>query len=160
MSTGCTRTIKWPQIGLWDRLKAEPLRIVLKAMDFAQENGSLKTDSSKPNTFWSQDAIYDEYYTYCWAHFSVRDVGATIFLDNSIFEVVKAHWLDAVEALRIGNHKSNASTKGKGKGKGKMKRFDTEAGDYPFDYKLAAVQDWRYDDTLNKYRQDVEQMES
>ena len=41
-----------------------------------------------------------------------------------------------------------------------MKRFDTEAGDYPFDYKLAAVQDWRYDDTLNKYRQDVEQMES
>ena len=41
-----------------------------------------------------------------------------------------------------------------------MKRFDTEAGDYPFDYKLAAVQDWRYDDTLNKYRQDVVQMVS
>ena len=148
-----------PQIGVWDRLKAEPIRIVLKALDIAHEKGQLRTDLSKLKPYWGHDAIYDDYYTYCWVHFSVRDVRATVFLDNTIFQNVADHWMEALDEVRSGNNKGQAN-KGKGKGKGKSKKFDTPAGNYPFDYKLASVQDWRYDEHVNKRKEDEDSLDS
>lgn len=147
-----------PQIGLWDRLKAEPIKIVLKALDIAHEKGQLRTDLSKLKPYWGHDAIYDDYYTYCWVHFSVRDVRATVFLDNTIFQNVADHWMEALDEVRSGNNRQ--ANKGKGKGKGKSKKFDTPAGNYPFDYKLASVQDWRYDEQVNKRKEDEDSLDS
>ena len=148
-----------PQIGLWGRLKAEPIKIVLKALDIAHEKGQLRTDLSKLKPYWGHDAIHDDYYTYCWVHFSVRDVRATVFLDNTIFQNVADHWMEALDEVGSGNNKGQAN-KGKGKGKGKSKTFDTPAGNYPFDYKLASVQDWRYDEHVNKRKEDEDSLDS
>ena len=72
----------------------------------------------------------------------MRDVRATVFLDNSIFQIVADHWNEALDAVRTGN--------GRGHTTGKGKKFDTTAGEYPFDYKLASVLDWRYNEGLSR----------
>ena len=59
-----------PQIGLRDRLKAEPIKIVLKALDIAHETEQLRTNLSKLKPYWGHDAINDDCYMYCWIHFS------------------------------------------------------------------------------------------
>jgi hypothetical protein len=71
-------TIKMkPQVALWDRMQGGPLKICMKAMDLAVDNGTLQLDMSKLKPWWRHIIVYDEYYTYSWAHFSVKDVLAT-----------------------------------------------------------------------------------
>ena len=75
----------------------------------------------------------------------------TIHIAGFTFQIVADHWNEALDAVRTGNGKGRHTTgKGKGNGKAKGKKFDTAAGEYPFDYKLASVLDWRYDEGLSK----------
>ena len=68
-------TIKMrPQIAVWDRIKGEPLKVCLKAMDMANQDGTLNVDMNKIKPWWGHNAIYDDYDTYVWVHFSIRDV--------------------------------------------------------------------------------------
>ena len=61
--------------------------------------------------------------------------------------------------MRTGNA-GHGNGKGKGKGKGKSKHFDTELGDFPFEYKLAEVKDWKYDKGVAEHgREDAEKSE-
>ena len=80
-----------PQVALWDRIKGEPLKISMKAMDLAVEHGTLQLDMSKLKPWWGQNAVYDEYYTYVWAHKSVKDVLATVYLDAMVYDAVRNH---------------------------------------------------------------------
>lgn len=54
-----------------------PLKICMKATDLAVDNGTLQLDMSKLKPWWRHIIVYDEFYTYSWAHFSVKDVLAT-----------------------------------------------------------------------------------
>ena len=74
--------------------------------------------------------MYDESYTYVWAHKSVKDVLATVYLDAMVYDAVRNPWAEAKELVRMGG---TSRGKGKGKGKSKSKHFDTEIGDFPFD---------------------------
>ena len=110
---------------------------------------------SKLKLCWGQNAVYDEYYTYIWVHKSVKDVLATVYLDAMMYDAVRNirnHWSEAKELVRMGGT-SRAAGKGKGKGKSKSKHFDTEIGDFPFDYKLAEVKDWKYDKGVMEHGQ-------
>ena len=66
-----------PQVVLWDRMQGGPLKICMKATDLAVDNGTLQLDMSKLKPWWRHIIVYDEFYTYSWAHFSVKDVLAT-----------------------------------------------------------------------------------
>ena len=58
-------TIKMiPKVARWDRIKGEPLKICMKAMDLAVKKSTLEVDMSKLKPWWGQNAIYDEYSTY------------------------------------------------------------------------------------------------
>ena len=153
-------TIKMrPQVALWDRIKGEPLKICMKAMDIAVEQGKLQLDMSRLKPWWGHNAVYDEYYTYVWVHFSVKDVLATVYLDAMIYDAVRTFWKEAAVHVRTGNA-GHGNGKGKGKGKGKSKHFDTELGDFPFEYKLAEVKDWKYDKGVAEHgREDAEKSE-
>ena len=84
-----------PQIALWDRIKGEPLKISLKAMDLAVQEGMLKLDMNKIKPWWSHNAIYDDCGMYVWVHFSVRDVLATVLIDESVYQAVADKWAEA-----------------------------------------------------------------
>ena len=139
-----------PQVALWDRLKGEPLKVSMKAMGLAVDKGELQLDMSKLKPWWGQNAVYDEYYTYAWVHFSVKDVVATVYLDTMVYDAVKKNWQEAEMHVR---RVASKEPRGKGKGKGKSKQFDTEHGDFPFEYKLAEVKDWKYDRGVMEHRQ-------
>ena len=145
-----------PQVAVWERIKGEPLKISLKAIDLAIEQGKLKMDTSKLKPWWGHNAVYDDYYTYVWVHFSVKDVVATVYLDSAVYEAVATFWDEAARHVR---RNGTGQSSGKGKGKGKSKRFDTELGDFPFDYKLAEVKDWKYDKGVLEHGQAAENSE-
>ena len=84
----------------------------------------------------------------------MKDVTATVYLDSSVHDAVKTFWLEAErDVKKIGGEQQQ---KGKGKGKGKG-RFDTNQGDFPFEYKLAEVKDWNYDSEVIARQQRAEQ---
>ena len=149
-----------PQIALWDRIKGEPLKICLKAMDMAHREGRLQIDMNKVRPWWGQNAIYDDYHTFVWVHFSVKNVLATVYLDQAVYNVVTEYWSEAMKFVKGVNRgeTSTSSTKTgpvmKGKGKGKGKPFDTIQGEYPFEIKLAEVKDWHYDERIRAHEQD------
>ena len=106
---------------------------------------------SKLKLCWGQNTVYDEYYTYIWVHKSVKDVLATVYLDAMVYDAVRNirnHWSEAKELVRMGG-----TSRAAGKGKSKSKYFDTEIGDFLFDYKLAEVKDWKYDKGVMEHGQ-------
>ena len=104
-----------PQVALWDRLKGEPLKVSMKAMDLAIDKGELQLDMSKLKPWWGQNAGYDEYYTYVWVRFSVKDVVATVYLDTMVYDAVKKNWQGAEMHVR---RVASKEPRGKGKGQG------------------------------------------
>ena len=148
-----------PQIAVWDRIKGEPLKICLKAMDMACADGALKLDMNKLRPWWGHNAVYDEYDTYIWVHFSVRDVLATVYMDESVYQQIADRWEEASKRVRQGNadggrEQAGQKAAGKGGSKGKRKPFDTVLGEYPFEYKLAKVKDWNYDENVRAHQKD------
>ena len=156
-----TDTIKLrPQIALWDRIKGEPLKICLKAMDLANRSGQSQICMEKVKPWWNHNAIYDDYQTLAWVFFSVRDVQATVYLDQSVYKSVAEHWNEAAQAVKNGpqgvDANSSQNVKGKGYGKGKGKAFDTKQGEFPFELKLAEVTDWHYDREVRARQEEAE----
>ena len=145
-----------PQVAVWDRIKGEPLKICLKAMDIANRTGQIKVNMDRVKPWWNHNAIYDDYYTFAWVYFSVRDVQAIVYLDQSIYKAVKDTWAEAAQALRTRiptEPSSSSQSKGKGNSKGKGKAFDTTLGEYPFEFKLAEVKDWHYDRDVRAHQE-------
>eukprot|EP00435_Cladocopium_sp_Y103_P066600 s1508_g28.t2 len=109
------------------------LKICMNAMDLAVENGASQLDMSELKPRWGHNAVYDEYYTYVWVPFRVKDVLATVYLDAMVYDAVRNHWSEVAAHARMGGA-AHVAGNGKGKGKGKSKHFETEIGDFPFDY--------------------------
>ena len=80
----------------------------------------------------------------------MKDVLATVYLDAMVYDAVRNHWSEAATYVSKGGAALEA---GKGKCKGKSKHFGTEIGDFPFDYKLAEVKDWKYDKVVVEHGQ-------
>ena len=88
---------------------------------------------------------------------------ATVYIDKSVYQAVAEKWEETYKKVKLGTpdtgrEQGNQKGSGKGIGKGKNKGIDTIIGDSPFEYKLAKVTDWHYDENVRAHQEDKEDL--
>ena len=139
-----------PQIAPWDRLRSEPLKAAIKAVQSVAQTHPLKAaiKTSEIAVTWEDDALYYRGKCLLWVEFSIPTAVAVMYIDYSIFAAVQQGWNDAWAKVHDRDAQAGLAWK---TSRWKSSRCNT----YPFKITFARVYDWQSVYDFVKRKSDV-----